>query len=49
MENFKNNQKMENLVNECKRIEEDSTYTAEAHYLLAASLSKNLFGLNLYL
>ena len=40
MGNFKNNQKMENLVNECKRIEEDSTYTAEAHYLLAASLSK---------
>ena len=43
MENFKNNQKMENLVNECKRIEEDSTYTAEVHYLLAASLSKKSF------
>jgi len=43
MENFKNNQKIENLVNECRRIEEDSTYTAEAHYLFAASLSKKFF------
>lgn len=43
MENVKNNPKIENLINECKRIEEDSTYTAEAHYLFAASLSKKSF------
>jgi len=43
MENFRNHQKIENLVNECRRIEEDSTYTAEAHYLFAASLSKKSF------
>lgn len=43
MENIKNNKRMENLINECKRIEEDSTYTAETHYLIANSLSKKSF------
>lgn len=37
------NKKMENLINECKRIEEDSMYNAETHYLIANKLSKRAF------
>ena len=37
------NEKMKNLINECKRIEEDSMYNAETHYLIAAKLTKQAF------
>lgn len=37
------NKKMENLINECKLIEEDSMYNAETHYLIAAKLTKRAF------
>jgi hypothetical protein len=29
-----NNEKIQNLINECKQIEEDSLYTAEVHYII---------------
>ncbi|MBI3616505.1 MAG: SLATT domain-containing protein [Candidatus Omnitrophica bacterium] len=35
--------KIENLINECKRIEGDSKYTAEAHHQVARSLSCKAF------
>jgi len=41
--NKNNNKKIESLINECKRIEEDSIYTAEAHYLIASRLTKKSF------
>jgi hypothetical protein len=28
------NEKIQNLINECKQIEEDSLYTAEVHYII---------------
>jgi len=36
------------LVNECKQIQEDSTYTAEAHHLIAAGLSVKAFRCKFY-
>lgn len=38
-----NNVKIENLIKECKQIEEDSTYTAEVHHILEKRLSKRAF------
>ncbi len=35
--------KVQNLIDECKRIEEDSTYTAEVHHLIVHKLSKRAF------
>lgn len=35
--------KIECLITECKQIQEDSTYTAEAHYIIADKLSKKAF------
>lgn len=37
------NTKIQNLINECKQIEEDSIYTAEAHYLISRKLKKKAF------
>lgn len=37
------NKNIEKLVNECKQIQEDSTYTAEAHHIIEHKLSRNSF------
>lgn len=42
-----NNDKIEKLILECQHIEEDSTYTAEVHHLIAKKLSKKAFLLKL--
>lgn len=33
-----NDQKLQNLINECKQIEDDSLYTAEVHYIIGHKL-----------
>jgi hypothetical protein len=38
-----NNTKIETLITECKQIQEDSTYTADAHHIIADGLSKRAF------
>jgi len=38
-----NNTKIESLINECKQIQEDSTYTAEVHHIIGYKLSKRAF------
>jgi len=38
-----NNIKIENLIAECKQIQEDSTYTAETHHIIEKRLSKRAF------
>ena len=38
-----NDTKIENLSTECKQIEEDSTYTAEVHYIIGAKLKKRAY------
>jgi len=35
--------RVESLVNECKQIQEDSTYSAEVHYIIAGKLAKKAF------
>jgi len=37
------NTKIESLITECKRIQEDSTYTAEVHHIIAHKLSKKAY------
>ncbi|MCD4676913.1 MAG: SLATT domain-containing protein [Desulfobacula sp.] len=37
----------DNLINECKRIEEDCLYTAETHYILAAGAGRVSFWVKL--
>lgn len=38
-----NEQKIQNLINECKQIEEDSLYTAEVHYIIGSKLKRKSF------
>jgi hypothetical protein len=38
-----NNIRIENLVAECKQIQEDSTYTAETHHIMEKRLTKKVF------
>jgi len=38
-----NNIKIENLIAECKQIQEDSTYSADTHYIIGKRLSKRAF------
>jgi hypothetical protein len=38
-----NIRKLQNLINECKQIEEDSMYNAEVHYLMGAKLKRKAF------
>ena len=40
---FTINSRLQNLINECKQIEEDSMYTAEVHYIIGAKLSRKAF------
>lgn len=42
------NVKIQKLITECKRIEEDSIYTAETHYLIANKLSSKAFWFKLF-
>lgn len=37
----------ENLINECRRIEDDCLYTAEAHYIIAAGADRVSFWVKL--
>lgn len=37
------NIKIEGLITECKQMQEDSTYTAETHHIIAHKLSKRAF------
>lgn len=37
------NTRIEDLMNECKRTEDDAKYTAEAHHLIAHKLTKRAF------
>lgn len=39
--------KTENLVTECRRIQDDSTYTAETHHIMGCVLSKRAFWMKL--
>lgn len=39
--------KTENLITECKQIQDDSTYTAEAHHIIASCQSRKAFWLKL--
>lgn len=38
-----NDPRLQNLINECKQIEEDSLYTAETHYIIGHKLSVKTF------
>jgi len=38
-----NEEKIKGLVTECKQLQEDSTYNAEVHYIMAGKLSRKAF------
>ncbi len=40
---MKNSAKIQNLINECRQIEEDSTYNAEVHHIITHKLSIKAF------
>lgn len=40
---MENNKRIDRLINECKQIQEDSTYTAETHHIIEKRLSKKTF------
>lgn len=40
---MENNKRIDRLINECKQIQEDSTYTAETHHIIEKRLSKKAF------
>jgi hypothetical protein len=38
-----NEEKIQGLITECKQLQEDSTYNAEVHYIMADKLSRKAF------